>query len=334
MQENVRRVLQKYDIGDVERLTPLTAGHTAENYLVAVEGDEPFVFRLRPRVFSEDNVEDDHRFLEHLADRGLPVPRPLPRCDGATTGRLAGRQYELIEYLPHDTTLESVGYEDHIMELAGFLGGLHRAAKEYEGVVTAKPAWVGSVPVTLRGKYFAAPLKKGAEHLKNPVNPRLVGELAAQLQRREKPLSGSLRDTPRLVCHNDFYGANILVSAGKIAGLVDFDFCRTTSHLVDLIEGLHGAVLVWTPHTAQHWGLPAGGRLKVKRGREFLEKYQEHSGIEVTRKVVEDFLVVKIVSLALYPGFLPQPLPPETEERLRRVRRAVSFLKDHAGWAL
>jgi len=111
-------------------------------------------------------------------------------------------------------------------------------------------------------KQFLAPRQIGVPHWQE----RLAGDgrnelaqLSTTLAALQPAVLTRLNQTHQVVCHNDFFGPNLLVTGGQLSGLVDFDFCLTASHLVDVVEGLHGAVLDSSHGDDYYWLWPARG---------------------------------------------------------------------------
>jgi Ser/Thr protein kinase RdoA (MazF antagonist) len=233
--------------------------------------------------------------------------------------------------------LDEQGYGEVLEEMAQLLGRFHRLSREYDRHLACKPDYAGSVPITPHLKYFEAPLAIGVPHVVEQL-PNSQAEVADKLHSTLLGLRGKLQPVlataPQLVCHNDFYGPNLLMSNGHITGLVDFDFSLSTSHLVDLVEGLHGALISTASTDQAYFGLPSTGLLSLNAGRRFMQAYEQYSGIETQPDHLELFMQVKLLSLTLYPGHLPGFSPEHYTKLISRTAAAAAFLNENRGWLL
>ena len=67
-------------------------------------------------------------------------------------------------------------------------------------------------------------------------------EEAAQLQAF---VDGTYRTLPQQACHNDVSPANVLVEAGRVSAVLDFEFATVAARALDVAMGLRMTMQVW-----------------------------------------------------------------------------------------
>ena len=291
--------------------------------------DGQLILRVRPEVFCREHLQADHALLEYLSSRGFPSPSVVSTPGGdrhvvAPDGRLC----EMLEYIPHDGTL-SDGFP-MLDQVASLLGRFHRLTRRYPHVI-GKPDYVGRIPISPESKYFRGPLDRGT-----PRYERGAGrELRACVKRLKARLSSLHSLLPALdlswqvVNHNDFYGDNLLTTGSELVGVIDFDFCLTGSHLIDLVEGLY-ASMIYRSSADEFWGLDPGRGVDWRAGRAFLRIYEDESGLVASRPLLGSMLELKVISLVFYPGFILAESPEMRLETLQRAQDTVESLGDLA----
>ena len=65
---------------------------------------------------------------------------------------------------------------------------------------------------------------------------------AAQLQ---TVVDGPYRELPWQMCHNDLAPANVLVEAGRVSAILDFEFATPAPRALDVAMGLRMTMRVW-----------------------------------------------------------------------------------------
>ncbi|MFO8059345.1 MAG: phosphotransferase [Bacillota bacterium] len=330
-QAELHSVVDRYFPGCGCALHRVSSGHICEVYRVDVSGRQ-FVLRVRPEVFCRRHVEADHSLLRYLSDCGFPAPSAVSTPAGdSCVPTPDGRLCELLDYLPHNSTLSAADAPPMWAAVASTLGRLHRLTRQYPRVIV-KPDYVGRIPISPRSKYFSGPLDFGVPRYERGSDAdtlATVRNLKTRLLDLHQVLP-SLDRSPQVVNHNDFYPDNFLTAGDELVGVVDFDFCLTGSHLIDLTEGLH-SVMIHSSRAASFWGLDPSRGIDWRAGAEFLRIYEEESGLTPTRSLLLSMLEVKVISLVFYPGFI---LTDSVSERLETLRRAETIAAELAGGSL
>lgn len=90
--------LARYDLGEATSFKGIAEGVENSNFLVETTRGRYFLTLYERRVDAGD-LPWFLALMAHLADHGLPVPRPIPDRGGQALQALNGRPACLIEYL-------------------------------------------------------------------------------------------------------------------------------------------------------------------------------------------------------------------------------------------
>jgi aminoglycoside phosphotransferase (APT) family kinase protein len=194
-------------------LTEIPAGQ--DNSVVRV-GDD-LVARLPRHEDAVPLVRNEIRWLP-VAAAGLPVAAPVPVVAGEPSGRFP-RPWSVSRWVPGETA--DVGAYDPAgaaEDLVGLLRALHRPAP----------------PDAPRNPWRDVPLREREE-----THVRVLGELRHP---RAEALVAELHEVaqvpgptgPKVWVHGDLHPRNLVVRAGRIAGLIDWGDLHAGDPAVDL----------------------------------------------------------------------------------------------------
>jgi aminoglycoside phosphotransferase (APT) family kinase protein len=169
-------------------------------------GDE-LVARLPRRALGAVNVVNEQRWLPALAPR-LPVPVPVPVRTGAP-GEGYPWPWSITAFLPGTPAADGPPFDPRqaAADLGGFFGALHAAAPPD---APANP--YRGVPLAQR----SANLKKNLETVAGQVDQGAVLAVWAAA------LAAPVWDGAPVWLHGDPHPANVLISDGKVSGVIDF----------------------------------------------------------------------------------------------------------------
>lgn len=209
--------LSRYDLGEAVSFKGIAEGVQNSNYFVETTHGRFFLTLYEHRV--------DHGALSyflglmtHLADKGLPVPRPLTDRQGMALQTLAGRPACLIEYLRGVSVTEPTPPECHAAGEA--LGRMHTALADFTGHRVndlALPGW----------HRLALACAERADELPEGLAAIIADELAVLDSHWPTGLATS-------TIHADLFPDNLMFSAGKVSALIDFYFAATDIRAYDL----------------------------------------------------------------------------------------------------
>jgi len=191
-----------------------------------------FMVRVRPAEFSGARaVSFDHAAMRRLADKGLPVPCPQARADGATWLARHGRVYEVLSWVDGRPFVE--GDLRAIASVGEFLGRFH-------GVLGGEipPGKVGA----LREDHpdLLAPYLTDLSGLPmNAAEAEALGEISRQLDLVRRRLDGGVyASLPHCVIHGDVHPGNLRFRRSQVAAVYDFDYLSVQARARDVCDGL------------------------------------------------------------------------------------------------
>jgi homoserine kinase type II len=215
--ELLSEFLRGYDCGELVSAKGIAEGVENSNYLVDTNGGR-FILTLYEKRVSPGDLPYFLSLLTHLADRGLPVPRPIPDREGRTLQTLEGRPACLIEFLP-GISMSDPGALD--CRAAGeALGRMHLAAADFA------PVRENSLGLAGWHRLGEACGARAAE-----IDPGLADLIADELAHLDANWPAGL---PRGTIHADLFPDNVLHVGHEVTGLIDFYFACTDIRAYDL----------------------------------------------------------------------------------------------------
>jgi homoserine kinase type II len=207
--EQLAAFLSAYAIGDPLSFKGIAEGVENSNYLLDTTQSR-YILTLYERRVEAADLPWFLALMTHLADAGLPVPRPITDRQGRALQTLNGRPACLIEFLPGVSVTEPTPSDCH--EAGHALARLHRAVETF------------------------------AATRENALGPASWPPLAARCQPRLAEIDTSLptlidaglaftknwpETLPQGTIHADLFPDNVLLSSHKVSGLIDFYFACT-----------------------------------------------------------------------------------------------------------
>jgi len=236
--------------GHVTALQGIGAGIENTNYFVSTDCGE-WVLTLFERLQPEQ-LPFYLRYMQHLAQHGIPVPEPQADADGQILHQLCGRPAALVNRLPGQHVLAPA--LPHIEQLGEMLARLHLAGMDFalqQPHLRGLAWWTATVPEVLP----------------------FLDDGRAQLLREELDFQCSVAASsaatalPRGVIHADLFRDNVVFDdvggEDRLSGLFDFFFAGVDAFLFDLAVCLND------------WCIdPPSGRLLEDRAAAFCDAYQ------------------------------------------------------------
>jgi len=228
----VRALLQAQQ-PDLAHLVPVKVAEGWDNALFRL-GDD-LVVRLPRRAASAMLIEHEQRWLPHLSPR-LPVPVPVPVRVGVPSPMFAWA-WSIVRWLPGQSLLNAASLDPVTTGtmLERFLRALHQPAP----ADAPRNPWRG-VPLDARTAVF----HKHLQHLGSVV------DRAAVLNLWDRALSARPWPGPPLWIHGDLHPGNLLVSDGRLAGVIDFGDLTSGDPATDL-------AVLWMLPQAMRWRFEA-----------------------------------------------------------------------------
>lgn len=215
--EAIAAFLERYELGTLVMAKGIAEGVSNSNYLVETTGGR-FILTLYERRIESSELPWFLGLMTHLADHGLPVPRPMADREGRVLQRLAGRDAALIGWLPGVSVTEPNDLQ--CREAGAALARLHLAGMGYPQTRPNRLglAFVREAAATLGPRLEA--LEAGLEKLVDATIDRLEARWPAGL--------------PMGIVHADLFPDNVLFLGDRVSGLIDFYFAATDLFAYDL----------------------------------------------------------------------------------------------------
>ena len=215
--EALGEFLTRYDVGDLVSAKGIAEGVENSNYLVDTTKGRYFLTLYEKRVDAGD-LPYFMALLDHLADKGLPVPPAIKDRSGVEIQELEGRPACLIKFLPgvslsHPTVAQA--------QAAGAaLGRLHVATADFPLHRENSMGFDSWRPL----------LDRCGDDL-NDIAPGLYDDMRFVLHDIGATWP---TDIDRCAIHADLFPDNLLMLGNQVTGLIDFYFACTDFRLYDL----------------------------------------------------------------------------------------------------
>lgn len=238
--DELSRWLSNYPVGTLVSLAGIPAGIENTNYFLVTTGGR-YILTLFEKLQPHE-LPFYLGLMAHLADHGVPCPKPIANLAGEFLGELNGKPAAIVSFLGGKEVLAPQA--PHCAAVGALLARLHLAGQSYP-VAMANPRgprwWRAVTPEIL---------------------PFLSREDAALLQEEIRfQALHRLADVPRGVVHADLFRDNVLFEDQSIAGVIDFYFACNDVLLYDIAIAVND------------WCLGGGGALDAARTSALLDAY-------------------------------------------------------------
>lgn len=209
--------LTRYDAGTATSFKGIAEGVENSNYFVETTRGR-FILTLYEKRVDAAQLPYFLALTTHLADAGLPVPRPIQDREGVALQTLNGRPACLIQFV-EGVSVTSPN-EAETREVGAALGRLHSAVASFDGVRPngLGPAGWARLAADCAGRLDA--IEGGLEALVADQLASIVAAWPVHL------------DTATI--HADLFPDNVLMLGGKVTGLIDFYFACTDIRAYDV----------------------------------------------------------------------------------------------------
>jgi homoserine kinase type II len=204
--EEMEQLLERYDAGRLISAKGIAEGVENSNYLVDTTAGR-FILTLYEKRVDAGDLPFFMALLDHLADRGRPVPRALKDRAGIQIQTVAGRPACLIEFLAGVSV--SHPSEAQARATGQALGSMHAALADFAG---QRPNSLG-----LEGWRALADIGADLDRIAPGLRQRVGNELTFIDDNWP-------RELPRSVIHADLFPDNVLMLGADVTGVIDFYF--------------------------------------------------------------------------------------------------------------
>ena len=213
--EQLAVFLEAYDIGEPLSFKGIAEGVSNSNYLLDTTRAR-YILTLYEHRTDEADLPWFMALMTHLADAGLPVPRPIPDRAGQPLQRLNSRPACLIEFLPGVSVSNPTAADCEQAGLA--LARLHNAATSF---TQPRPNSLGP------GSW--PPLAQHCQPRLHEIDPALPALIAKGLA----ITAHWPQNLPLGTIHADLFPDNVLLQSHKVSGLIDLYFACTDTLAYD-----------------------------------------------------------------------------------------------------
>ncbi|WP_328712139.1 phosphotransferase enzyme family protein [Nocardia salmonicida] len=212
------------------------------------DGERLVVKRMPVRLRDEAALGEEHRFMAHLRDRGIPVPEVLAAVsDWAQLSHADNHPAPEFVYEVHRAGAGEDRYRadfswspyrdvDDAVGAGVMLGRLHQAATGFDA--PARPA--RPLLASMHGDVVSA----FEWHIaRRPAVARFLGE---RDWRAEVPqFRAELADVEPLWTHGDWHGTNLLWENHEVTSVIDFGLADRTTAVFDLATAIERSAVDW-----------------------------------------------------------------------------------------
>ncbi len=241
---DLKAFLAEYEAGELLSYKGIAEGVENSNFLLHTSTG-PLILTLYEKRVEKNDLPFFLGLMQHLADRGLSCPLPLPRKDGALLGELSGRPAALISFLEGMWLRKPEA--KHCREVGKALAQMHVAG---EGFALKRPN-----ALSLEGwKTLWARSKDRADEVEKGLEDEIGGEIAFLSQNWPKNL-------PDGVIHADLFPDNVFFLNDDLSGLIDFYFACNDFLVYDLSICINA------------WCFEKDGAYNITKGMAMIEGY-------------------------------------------------------------
>ncbi len=214
--EEMAAIVSAFDVGSLISAKGIAEGVSNSNWLIETTGKGGKSARFILTMYEHRVEEDDLPFflglLDHLAERGCPVPRTIHDRDNRAFRFHDGKALALIEFLPGVSV--NAPTPPQALAVGAALAQSHLAAADFGG---RRENAMG--PAAWRELAGACGIQGFAE-----IDPGL----GALVERELEAIAGAWpKDLPKGTIHADLFPDNVLMLGDAVSGLIDFYFACT-----------------------------------------------------------------------------------------------------------
>jgi homoserine kinase type II len=299
-------LFSRLGLGALTDLHGIRSGIENTNYYASTAQGQ-WVLTLFERLTHEE-LPYYLQLMQHLAQRGIPVPAPQADAGGGLVFDVAGKPASVVTRLPGSHRLAPDA--PHCAQVGAMLARMHLAAADFplrQAHMRGLAWWAETVPAVL-------------PHATAAQAELLRSELGFQQALAASPAAAAL---PRGPIHADLFRDNVMFDASggedRLCGFFDFYFAGTETLLFDVAVCLND----WCSD-------PQSGRLDDDRASAFIRAYQDvraltHGEVRLMPALLRA-AAFRFWLSRLWDWFLPrsaallQPKDPAQLERLLRLR--------------
>jgi homoserine kinase type II len=243
--DDLTQWIKQFPLGQARAIQGIASGIENSNFFLTTERGE-YVLTIFENLGFEQ-LPFYVQLMRHLAQRGIPVPDPVPNERGELVAALHGKPAVIVSRLQGASQMDPQPV--HCAEAGAMLARMHLAARDFplqQPNLRGLDWWLEAAP---RVAPFLSPDNAGL----------LSSEIAFQQQFAG---SDAYRAMPRGPVHADLFRNNVMFVGERLSGCFDFYFAGCDTWLFDIAV------------TVNDWCIDqASGRLDLPRVHALLGAY-------------------------------------------------------------
>lgn len=215
--DDLSQWIKQFPLGDALALQGISSGIDNSNFFLTTERGE-FVLTIFENLRFEQ-LPFYVQLMRHLAERGIPVPAPVPTIDGELVVTLHGKPAIIVSRLSGASQLDP--QPAHCAEVGGMLARMHLAGQDF---ALHQP--------NLRGLDWITATA--------PTVLPLISQAEADLLRNEVGFQSDFARTATYAAltrgpvHADLFRNNVMFEGERLSGCFDFYFAGVDTWLFDV----------------------------------------------------------------------------------------------------
>jgi len=243
--DDLHQWIKQYPLGQAVGLEGISSGIDNSNFFLNTERGHYVLTIFENLRF--DQLPFYVKLMAHLAERGIPVPAPVPNADGELVVLLHGKPAIVVSRLQGSSQLDPQPV--HCAEVGRMLARMHLAAQDFtlhQPNLRGLDWWVDTAPAVL-------------PFLTEPEAVLLRSEVSYQAEFAAGATYATLARGP---VHADLFRNNVMFEGERLSGCFDFYFAGVDTWLYDVAV------------TVNDWCVDLGtGVLDAARVRALLDAY-------------------------------------------------------------
>lgn len=257
--DDVEQLLRGYpQLGSVQRIDWHSPRPFSAASLVQTDAATLFVKRHHQSVRTPAWLQEEHRFMAHLGQRGINVSPVLADANGATAIAQGPWTYEVHALAGgQDLYRDALSWTPFFSQQQAWAAGqalarLHRAAEDYPAPARQARVLLANCTVLAGGDLRSS---LNAAIARDPALADYLGQrdwrahLLPLLQPWHRTLQPLLARQSALWTHNDWHGSNLLWSSSAkdaaVSCVLDFGLADRTFALFDLATAIERNAIPW-----------------------------------------------------------------------------------------
>jgi len=215
--DDLNQWIKQFPLGNALALKGIASGIENSNFFLTTQRGE-YVLTIFENL-SFEQLPFYVKLMRHLAERGIPVPAPVPNDQGELVVALHGKPAAIVSKLDGASQMEPQPV--HCAEVGTMLARMHLAGRDFplqQPNLRGLDWWLDTAPKVL-------------PHLDTGTAALLRGEIAFQQAFADGAAYRALQRGP---VHADLFRNNVMFVGARLSGCFDFYFAGWDTWLFDV----------------------------------------------------------------------------------------------------